>query len=496
MEIAMTLMSIRNRILIASGLGLTCALGSLPLARGAELRVGAASVSITPDRPVALYGQLYTRISQGVESPVTATVLALESRAEGNPSDRAVLVACDLVFIPTEALEAVRARVKEALPDFPLDKISMNATHTHTAPTMLEGIYEIPKQGVMQPTEYMKFLAEKVSGAIIQAWNARQPAKAGWGMGHAVVANNRRALYADATGVMYGSTSQPNFRMIEGYEDHGVDVLFFWNGQDQLIATAINVPCPSQEVEGRMFVNADFWHPVREALRAKHGDQLQVLAWCGAAGDQSPHLMFRKAAEERMRKLRGIERLEEIARRIVAAWDEAYDGAKQEMRDDVPFSHHVETVELPRRIVTDREYEIAKAKVAEYSGEPGKATLAGWHGQVVKRFEEQQPGTLQPYQMELHVLRIGDIAIATNPFELFTDYGIQMKGRSPALQTFVIQLSGSGTYLPSARAVYAGGYSAIAESNEVGPEGGQILVDRTLDQINALWPKTSTPSRK
>jgi pyruvate carboxylase len=25
---------------------------------------------------------------------------------------------------------------------------------------------------------------------------------------------------------MSGSTSQPNFRMIEGYEDHGVEVLF------------------------------------------------------------------------------------------------------------------------------------------------------------------------------------------------------------------------------------------------------------------------------
>ena len=90
--------------------------------------------------------------------------------------------------------------------------------------------------------------------------------------------------------------------------------------------------------------------------------------------------------------------------------------------------------------------------------------------------------------MELHVIRLGDIVIATNPFELFTDYGIQMKTRSPALQTFVIQLAGPGTYLPSARAAQGGGYSAIAESNEVGPEGGHVLVEKTLEQINALWP--------
>jgi hypothetical protein len=52
----------------------------------------------------------------------------------------------------------------------------------------------------------------------------------------------------------------------------------------------------------------------------------------------------------------------------------------------------------------------------------------------------------------------------------------------------VIQLAGPGTYLPSGRAVQGGGYSAIAESNEVGPEGGQVLVEQTLQQINSLWP--------
>ena len=30
--------------------------------------------------------------------------------------------------------------------------------------------------------------------------------------------------------------------------------------------------------------------------------------------------------------------------------------------------------------------------------------------------------------VEVHVLRLGDVAMATNPFELFLDYGIQIKG--------------------------------------------------------------------
>ena len=60
--------------------------------------------------------------------------------------------------------------------------------------------------------------------------------------------------------------------------------------------------------------------------------------------------------------------------------------------------------------------------------------------------------------------------ICTNQFELFTDYGIQMKARSKALQTFVVQLAGAGTCLPTERAVRGGSYSAIVQSNLVGPE--------------------------
>jgi len=474
---------------LALGLIATCCIVSASPGRAAELLVGGATVSITPDRPVALWGQLSTRISQGVENPVTATALALESRAGGKVLERSILIACDLVAIPAEVLTKTRERVKRRLPDFPVNKISLSATHTHTSPVLTEGMYEIPKRGVMQPTEYLDFFVDRAAEAAVKAWEARKPGKVSWGLGHAVVAQNRRAVYADGTAAMYGATNRPNFRMIEGYEDHGVDVLFFWDAKDKLLATAVNVACPAQEVEGRSAVNADFWHQVRQSLRAKHGQALHVLCWCGAGGDQSPHLMFRKQAEERMRKLRGLDRLHEIARRIVNAWEEAYAGARQDMHADVPLAHRIEHIELPRRKVTEREWRVAKAKVEELSKEKGMQTMVFWHGGVVKRYERQQAGTVEPFKAEVHVLRIGDVAIATNQFELFTDFGIQIKARSPALQTFVVQLSsGPASYLPSGRAVQGGGYSAIAESNEISPEGGQILVDRTLDQINALWP--------
>jgi hypothetical protein len=283
----------------------------------------------------------------------------------------------------------VRALLKERLADFDPSKLVISATHTHTAPEVRQDAYELPEGNIMQPEEYRAFLVQKLAEVAAKAWNGKAPGYVGWGLGHAVVAQNRRAVYADGTAQMYGATNKPNFRGIEGYEDHGVEVLCFWNADRTLIATAINIACPSQEVEGRSAVNADFWHQVRQSLQNDHGEDLCVLGWTGAAGDQSPHLMLRKAAEERMRKLRGLDRLDEIARRIVHAWEEAYDGAKQEMHSDVPLVHQVEQIALPVRQVTPEERAAAEVQVRELSKDPKNKTRMRWNQKVIDRFEQQ-----------------------------------------------------------------------------------------------------------
>ena len=456
-----------------------------------KLYIGGATTSITPELPVALSGQMYARIARKIKSEVTASALAIESRdAHGASLDQAIMVSCDLVAIREGILELVRERVKRQLPGFDPKKLFMNATHSHTAPVMVPGKYTLPEnEGVNNPADYRKFLADRVSQIAVKAWSNRKPGAAGWGLGHAVVGQNRRIVYGDGRAQMYGATNRAGFREIEGYEYHGVDVLFFWDEKEKLIATAINVACPSQEVESISEVSADFWAPVRGQLRREYGKELAILAWAGAAGDQSPHLMYNRAAENRMRKLRGLEPLNEIARRIVAAWEEAYAGAKQEIKTDLPFAHQVEEVELPNRKVSDEEFKNAQKQYQELAKDVRTIWKARWYQDVMDRYRGQHDGTIKPYRMELHVLRLGDISISTNPFELFTDYGIQLKARARSLQTFVVQLTGPGTYLPTERAVRGGGYSAIIESNVVGPAGGQTLVNRTVETINSLWPE-------
>ena len=481
---------------------LVAILMSSPGGFATELMVGTAVIDITPEEPVAVSGQFHLRIANTVETPLTANVIALESRQDGLSRDVAIMVSCDLLYIPSEVLELVRKAVRERLPDLDTRKLFLNGTHTHTAPVLLLDKYPIPSEGVIQVKQYRSFLAERVADAIVQAWNSRDVGSVTWGLSHAVVAYNRRAVYADGSARMYGKTDVAAFRNLEGYEDHDINTLFFWNDSGELTGAVVNVSCPSQEVESRSAVNADFWHPVREYLRQRFGERLCVLGWTGASGDQSPHLMYRKEADERMRKLRGLTRLEEIARRIVRSVNDAYEIVKNDRHADVPLIHKVETIRLPVRLVTDSEYVEAKAAVEKAAAQIEQNPKAAvreyrrmkWYEMTVKRFDRQRTNPKPTYEMELHVLRIGDVAIATNSFELFTDYGIRMKARSKAVQTFIVQLAGPGTYLPTEKAIRGGHYSAVVHSSLVGAEGGNILVNRTVGIINSLWTKPSGAS--
>jgi hypothetical protein len=465
-------------------------LGIAPVLSASDLHVGAATVDITPDRPVPLDGQMHTRISEKAATPISVTALALESRDGDRVLDQAIMVSCDLVAIRQGVIEMVREKAKDKIPGFDLKKLFLNATHTHTAPVTMKGErYRLLRSEVMKPEEYTDFMTDRIVEAAMQSWTRRKPGKAGWGQGQAVIAQNRRATYADGTAKMYGATNLPEFRGIEGYEDHNLDVLFFWDLEDHLVATAVNVPCPSQEVEGLTVIHADFWDPVRRQLRERHGKDLHILAWTGAGGDQVPRPMYGKAADERMRRLRGLTRLEEVARRVVRGWEEAYEGAKLEPVIGPVFNHRVETIDLPWRKVTEKELADAQKAAEQYKDDAKEQWRYLWNKGVVDRYESEKAGTSGTFKMELHALRLGDVAIATNEFELFTDYGVQMKARSPAVQTFLIQLTGSAGYLPTPRAVAGGSYSAIIQSSRVGPEGGQELVERTVAGFNRLWEK-------
>lgn len=445
-------------------------------------KLGWAQRELTFDKPVMLFGQMHVRISQGVQDPLTVTALALES--EGS----AVLwLGCDLCSIPEDLLAATRAAVAARLPELDSHCVVMNATHTHTGPTLVENAYVCPPDvEVMPPAECARLVAEIAAEAAAEAWAHRAPGGITRGFGHAVVGHNRRAVYSDGSAQMYGATNIPAFSHLEGYEDHSLDLLFTVTGEGQLSGVIVNLACPSQETEHDMFLSADFWHEIRVELRRRLGERLFVLPQCSAAGDQSPHLLLHKRAELYMLARRGLTMRQEIGRRVGEAVADVHSVVQGEVLTNPRLEHKVETVELPGRLITEADYQAA---LTQLQALPDQDPAAGWRPrrlhEVIAAYEADK--AKPPIQVEIHALRLGDVALVTNPFELFLDYGERIKARSVAEQTFVVQLAcGSHGYLPSAKAIGLS-YSGQAADNEVGPEGGDLLVERSLALIETLW---------
>ena len=467
------------------------------------LLIGWAWRDTTPPRPVILRGQFHARISNEVRDPITVTALALESGTE-----QCVMVSADRVGIPDALLLGVRQKLAEAAPDLVPENVFISATHTHTAPSTADDEWEDMGPEVMKSSEYATLFVERATECVAAAWQQRQPGAVAWGCGQAVVGFNRRQVKSDGASQMYGDTSTDDFSHIEGYEDHGVDLLFTYDASRELTGMVVNLACPSQVTEGDRFVSADFWHETRCAIRQRHGEQLFVLPQCSAAGDQSPHLMWKKQAEARMLRLKELvdadadlrlaERVE-IGRRIAAAVDEVLPLVAREICDRPFLQHRVQTVDLPRRRCTADDVDEARREIDAYTAQfesladrgpadPERSRCFGrrrWFSGVLERYELQK--TQPTYPMEMHAVRLGDVVFATNSFELYLDYGLRLKARSPALQTFVVQLTGPGTYLPTACSVEGGSYGSVPASNHVGPEGGDRLVEETLKTIGDLF---------
>ena len=459
-----------------------------------KLNIGWTRGEITPPRKTFLLGQFHTRISDEVLSPLTATALALEVRADDENSEQAVLLSVDVAndgFKP-DLLRALDGRCA----DLDLRKLTVACTHTHTAPAMARGIYDEPEDDpdFMNPDEYREWLAVQLADIVEAAWNARCPGSIARGFGYAVVGRSRRAVYADGTARMYGDPGQADFREFESCDDHAVNMLFTRDDSGELTGIVVNLACPAQCREMLETFFADYWHNVREAVADRYGADVHLLSQCAPAGDLSPHLLTDQKEERDLRDRLGVDACGIIARRIMAAIDEGLATASP-AKDSLAFAHEVKTWHLPRLMVTREQYELEKRipgmsdeERQQQSFEFQQIWPFGLMADLLRRYEQQIENPEQ--EVESHVIRLGDVAFATNPFEMFVDYGMRIRCRSRALQTFLVQLadgSALGSYLPTQRALDGGHYSAVIKSNWVGPEGGQMLVDNTVAAINTLF---------
>lgn len=485
------------------------------------IKIGWAGADITPQGPSMLAGQHFNRLSTEVLDPLKSTALALESGDE-----KTIIISADLTGFRMPLMEEVRKRITAAT-GVAGECVFASATHTHTAPQYGPvipynerherrgfvgnrgiDVEQIRKEhpDFVDSEMYFAFLIEKISDAAIRAWDSRSEGSIAFGYGTAVVGENRRLTMRDAGGTMYAYENDPAILNAEGHVDHAVNVLTTYTPEGKLTGMVLNIACPSQACEALSVVSADYWHDVRVEVAKRWGDDVYVLPQCSAAGDISPHKLLHCRADERMMLLRkqqetAIEdwhwanrvynldynaaRKKELARRIAVALDDVLPVIAGTAESTPVMKKRFRTIELPPRQITKEEADEAAAnieKAIEKTGDRFSGTIP-WLRSVVTRYNDPP----ESISMELHTLRLGDMAFATNMFELYLDYGDRIKARSNAVQTFLVQLSaGGGSYLPSGRSGKKG-YGSVPASSIVTAEGGDMLVEETVKAINGLF---------
>lgn len=497
----------------------------------AILKTGWAEISITPEKKMALAGQFAERISEYVEKPITATAMAVSAGDE-----QMIMVSCDLVSISANLLDAVREKLAGNTVGIDPRKVILSAIHTHTGPVymrnrrisgysgsvkgMLEGFLQdgrkyIEKQNVsnnpdiITGKEMLEFLIERITEAIFKAWENRKYSAFSNAFGRAAVGMCRRAAYTDGSAQMWGETNQAVFKEVEGGSDTGIELMYVFGEDKKLTGIVANLACPAQCVQHRLFVSPDFWGEVKVLLRERFGEDIFLLALCSAAGDQCPVDLVRwvepesdvndpnierkyplkRKADPSMFDVKGMKLAgRRIAREIISVYEDGLD----EPQSDIEFEHKAEIMKLPIRKATLREGISAEKAIKEYlRDKPGDvdyndAAKLQVHLGILTRLEIQNIQSV--LDTEVHIIKLGSVAIATNPFELFLDYGNQIKARSHAEQTFLVQLAcGAEGYLPTEKAEKGGHYSAFISSGIVGHDGGQMLVENTLEEINRMF---------
>lgn len=498
-----------------------------------NLKIGWAFRNVSTDKPINIPGQFNMRISQGISDPITTTVLVVE-----NGNDIAVFVSLDAVAVRHNLVDEVRGKVSALNDEIPPEKIIINATHTHTGPSYYADTGwddekaipdDMPYHGVelASSNEYGEFLSTEIADAIVEAFENRYDGGIAYGYGYAVVSHSRRVIYFDDTskrdggvvngymvnghGIMYGNTKDDNFSHYEAGADHFLNIMFTFDRSDNLTGAIINVPCPSQCSEHEYTLSADYWNDVRLLMKEKFGD-IHVLGQCAAAGDLSPRILHYHKAQERRFKLKYMtgakdrNERKDIAERIVAGFSEVYEWAKNDIMYELPINHAVETLHLSKRLITDDELEFCKQQLENLNRQSYidnkddpigtldynsslKAQRSRYKG-IIERYNTQADEPKLP--MEVHAVKIGDIAFTTNSFELYMDYMHRIQARSPFTQTFVVQLTGipgktGGSYLATERGTENKGYSACLFCNVVSPEGGQELVNESVRLLKEIY---------
>ncbi|MEO5997061.1 MAG: hypothetical protein ABIN89_09985, partial [Chitinophagaceae bacterium] len=461
-------------------------------------RAGASTANITPFLGEGIAGGwLPLPLATHIHDELHVRSLALD-----DGQVQLIFVIVDNVEIPREVFDEAKRMIFEAT-QIPKEHIAMSSTHTHSSvwagaeinppePSIsIRDHYAAESKRPKPLDEYQKFVAHRIADGARVAVNNLEPARISWGVGSVPqhVFNRRWKLKSPVLNPfgkmekvqMNPGIGNPNLLEPAGPTDPEVSFLSVQSLEGRPIAVLANYSLhyvggvPKGDISADYF--AMFANRLQELLKADHFDRPFVgIMSNGTEGDIN-NINFGGAAE----KYLPYEKMRIVANDVAQEVFRVYRGLQY--KDWVPLRAAQMELTLDIRKPDPGMLAWAKGTVNEDKTDEPKNRMEKVFAERTIQMKEWP----EKIDVILQTFRVGEVGIATVPFEPFAEIGLEIKTRSPFKQSFTIALANGGYgYLPTPKQHLLGGYETWLSVNKVETNASVKIVTEILTLFNKV----------
>jgi hypothetical protein len=435
----------------------------------ADLRVGAATVVITPAVGTPMAGYYTARAADGVHDDLKAKVLVLESGGT-----KAAMISCDLITMPRSVVLETRKRIESLNLNLPGSAVMISATHTHTGPVLPLGSSRDPSEGdpAEKVNQYAHSLPDLLASAVKEADSKLTLVKLSLAHGHEDhLSFNRRYFMKDGTVGWNPGKLNPNIVKPAGPIDPDVPVALFQTPEGKPIATYVNFAMHLDTVGG-LQISADYPATIADLLARVRGPDMVTVFTTGTCGDINHVDTSTKDPQK------GPDEAARIGTILAGEVLKTY--ARLAPIDAGPIRVKSELVSLDLADISGQDLGEARRMAVNF----GKGAPTFLQRVNAYKVIDVASRAGKPLEVEIQVIALGDdVAWVSLPGEIFVELGLAIKAASPFKHTILAELAnGSIGYIPTRRAFAEGNYEPV--SARCAPGSGEKLVDVALKLLN------------
>jgi len=442
-------------------------------------RAGAATANITPPLGALIVGGFRPYPAEHIHDELHVRCLVLD-----DGQTQIAFAICDNVGIAREVFDAARTMIN-AETGMAADRVLMSATHTHSGPSARGWKRLIPSE----LSDYQQFLARRIADAVRCALNNREPARIAWGSvaepsqvfnrrWHVTDENLRKNPFGGVDQVrMNPPRNDPSLVRPAGPTDPEISFLSVQSADGRPIALLANYSLHYVGGVRGADISADYFavfaKRIGELLGAHDQDPPFVgIMTNGTSGDVN-NINFQSEGQ----RLEPYVKMRQVADLVAQRVHEAHAGLK--FHDDITLAATLRELPLAVRNPSPELLDWARTTLAKPEDAPKYQDLERDYAERVLNLEDAP----REISIPLQVVRIGEVGIATIPFEVFTETGLSIKEHSPLRPTFTISLAnGSYGYLPTPGQHALGGYETWLGTNFV-ETGASEKIERALLEL-------------